>query len=117
MRYWDHVPDLFEWSSDDDLVPCPLSSTYQLVRNVLAACVTPDGRIDTSNAHALIIYDARNPSFQDGGIANNQWKTAQAALKEPGLLRSCSWQSVVEHLSLGGDVTWLVDQLKKKYGF
>ena len=90
VRYWDHVSGLFDWSGNDDLVPCPLSSTYQLVRNVLAACVSPDGYIDTNKAHALIIYDARNPSFQSGGVANNQWNAARAALKEPGLLRSCS---------------------------
>ena len=117
VKYWEFTSNLFDWDGDKNLILCPLRNTYQLVRNVLAACVTPDGRIDTNNAHVLIIYDARNPSFQDGGVAHSQWKTARAALKEPQLLRSCSWQSLVEHLSLSGEVTWLVDQLKRKYGF
>ena len=117
VRYWDFVPAIFDWSGDADIIPCPLRNTYQLVRNVLAACVTQDGHIDMDNAHALVIYDARNPSFQEGGVAHNQWELARVALKEPGLLRSCSWQSLVEHLAQSGDVGWLVDELKKKYGF
>jgi hypothetical protein len=94
-----------------------MSKTYQLVRNVLAACVTADGQIETDDAHALIIYDARNPSFQEDGIARGQWKAAKAALRYPKLLRSCSWQSVVEHLDQSAAVPWLVDQLRSKYGF
>ena len=56
VKYWDYAPNLFDWDGDKNLVPCPLRSTYQLVRNVLAACVTPDGRIDIqqcSCAHYL----------------------------------------------------------------
>lgn len=117
VRYWDYIPSLFDWKSSDDFDPCPLSATYQLVRNVLASCVNSDGLIDTENAHALIVYDDRNTSFQAGGKANGQWKSARAALRSPELLRSVSWQSLVEHLAGTGEVSWLVDQLKKKYGF
>ena len=117
VNYWDHVPSLFHWNNNIDLVPCPLSNTYQLVRNVLAACISPDGRVNSNNAHVLIIYDKRNPSFQDGGRANQQWKAAKAALKTPELLRSCSWQSILEHLDQSDKLVWLVDQLKRKYGF
>jgi hypothetical protein len=117
VEYWDHVPFLFNWKSTDDFSPCPLSNTYQLVRNVLASCVTSRGLIDSENAHTLIVYDARYPSFQLGGKANNQWKSARAALKDPGLLRSVSWQSLVEYLARNGEVSWLVNQLEKKYGF
>lgn len=46
VAYWDHVPKLFKWSADTDLSPCPLLDTYQLVRNVLAACVLPNGNIE-----------------------------------------------------------------------
>ncbi len=116
VKYWDYVPRLFKWDGGENLVPCPLKSTYQLVRNVLAACVTSSGQIEIDNAHALIIYDARNPSFQAGGVASEQWKAAREALKFPELLRSCSWQSVVEHLALSEEVEWLTGQLKKKYG-
>jgi len=117
VKYWDYVPSLFDWKSDSDFDLCPLAYTYQLVRNVLAACVTPGGDIDTENSHTLIVYDARNPSFQSGGQANEQWNSARAALKIPSLLRSVSWQSLVEHLDNSEEVNWLVDQLKRKYGF
>ena len=117
VRYWDYAPRLFNWTADEDHVPCVLRNTYQLVRNVLAASVTPDGGIDTNHAHALIIYDARNPAFQVGGAAYTQWDSARSALKKPGLLRLCSWQSLVEHLSQSGKAVWLVGQLKRKYGF
>ena len=117
VRYWDYIPALFNWNFDEDLNSCPLRMTYQLVRNVLAAAVTPDGRIEKSNAHALIIYDARNPSFKPGGVGDTQWKAVKSALKRPELLRSCSWQTLVEHISRSGEQTWLVEQLKMKYGF
>ena len=35
-------PTLFVWSADRNMKPCPLDGTYQLARNVLAACVRPD---------------------------------------------------------------------------
>ena len=117
VRYWDYAPRLFNWTADEDQIPCVLRNTYQLVRNVLAACVLNDGIIDTDQAHALIIYDARNPAFQKSGLAFSQWESARSALKKTGLLRSCSWQSLVEHLSQSGEAVWLVDQLKRKYGF
>src|SRR5262249_38498788 len=68
VKYWTYVPTLFTWSAEDDHRPCPLAIPYQLVRNVLAACVSADGSIDPA-AHALVLYDARNPAFQGGGGA------------------------------------------------
>ena len=49
---------------------CPLQGTYQLARNVLAACVQPDGTVDANSGHALVIYDDRNPAAHasDGSI-------------------------------------------------
>ena len=43
VRYWDYLPELFDWSADRNMDPCPLHGTYQLARNVLAACVRLDG--------------------------------------------------------------------------
>ena len=43
VAYWDFIPRLLRWPADRDLAPCPLHHTYQLARNLLAACVTPDG--------------------------------------------------------------------------
>ena len=40
VKYWDYIPELFNWSAEVDHNPCPLNSTYQLVRNLLAVGVT-----------------------------------------------------------------------------
>ena len=116
-RYWSHIPELFSWDNATDWRPCPLADTYQLVRNILAACITLDQRVDTANAHALVIYDARNPAYQDDGEANRQWGAVKSALRNPENLRSCSWQTVISHLSRDPEMHWMVDALNAKYGF
>ena len=98
IRYWDFVPELFAWDAGIEHRPCPLSAGYQLVRNVLAACVRADGSIDTDNAHAVIVYDNRNPAFAAGGEANRQWWLVVTALRSPRVLRRVSWQSLAAHL-------------------
>jgi hypothetical protein len=116
VRYWNHFPQLFSWDSATDRRPCSLVDTYQLARNILAACVTPDQRVDTANAHALVIYDARNPAYQVGGGANRQWLRVKGALRNPENLRSCSWQTLISHLSRDPEMHWMVDALNTKYG-
>jgi len=37
-------------------------------------------------------------------------------LRHPGLLRTVSWQRVIDQLSTAGDLRWLVDGLEAKYG-
>ena len=63
IRYWEFVPDIFEWSGSEDHRPCALRATYQLVRNILAACMRDDGVLDMDSGHALVVYDERNPAF------------------------------------------------------
>ena len=48
VRYWQYLPELFDWPADRNMKPCPLDGTYQLARNVLAACVRPDGTVDAN---------------------------------------------------------------------
>jgi hypothetical protein len=70
IKYWDFVPKLFKWGADEDHKPCPLHSTYQLVRNVLAASIDEDGAVVPG--FAVLLADERNPAFQEngkGGIA------------------------------------------------
>jgi hypothetical protein len=43
ILYWQFLPQFFAWSATKDHRPCPLAFTYQLVRNVLAVCVSEDG--------------------------------------------------------------------------
>lgn len=117
VEYWRYIPEILRWRNDEDMSPCALKDTYQLIRNILAACVGPDSSIDSTRSHALVIYDANNPSFQDDGLAFKQFTAAREALKVPSLLRSCSWQSLVSHLESSGELLWLTGQLRAKYGF
>jgi len=116
VRYWQYLPRLFDWSADRDMTPCPLDGTYQLARNVLAACVHPDGTVNADGGHALVIYDDRNPAFLPGGEAARQWAAAAGAPVRRPLLRRCSWQRLVAHLASDPDLAWLVNGLATKYG-
>jgi hypothetical protein len=113
-RYWEFIPDLFDWRRDQDHRPCPLYSTYQLARNVLGACVGEDHGVNTENAHALVVYDERNPGFWPGGRAYVQWWTATRALRNPRLLRWVSWQRLAHHLQQFHDLDWLTTALVEK---
>jgi len=117
IAYWDNVPYVLagvEWQADRDHDPCPLAEPYQLVRNVLAACVTEDGKVNTARGHALLVYDARNPAFQPhpAGV----FERLRGQLVEPPMLRRCSWQTILRTLADYEDLKWLVRALDEKYG-
>jgi hypothetical protein len=116
VRYWQYVPELFNWRSDRDYAPCPLKHNYQLVRNVLAAGVRPDGSASIGHGHALLLYDERNPAFQPGGKGYTAYAETQSALKAPAMLRKCSWQRITRHLRDRAVLPWLTDELVLKYG-
>ncbi len=116
--YWDHIPKLFQdWSGREDLVPCPLKNSYQLVRNVLAACTRDDGALSLTNGHAVLLYDNRNPAFQPGGKGFAEFNRVRSGLKRHELLRKCSWQIILEQLSSVHSVRWLAEAINAKYGF
>lgn len=116
IGYWRYVPQLFDWSAEIDHRPCPLDLTYQLARNVMAACVRERGAIEIERAHALLVYDAQNPAFRPGGVADAQWWIAVRALRYPRLLRRVSWQRIMAHLEQVGAFDWLVRGMDEKYG-
>jgi len=116
VLYWKYIPELFKWGTATDLSPCPLHGNYQLVRNVLAACVRSDGTVSAANSHAVLIYDERNPAFQNGGRGFVAFQDTREALKDPSVLRKCSWQRIVKHLRSKMILPWLTDQLALKYG-
>ena len=116
IRYWEYLPGLFEWSADVDHEPCPFGATYQLPRNALAATVTPDGHLDISRGHVLVVYDARNPAFQSGGKAYEQWQLVEDACKHRGLFRRLTWQRLLTALAGTPELAYLVDGLRDKYG-
>ena len=116
IRYWDHLPYLFDWPADCDHEPCPFGGVYQLARNALAAALTPKGKLDPNAGHGLVVYDARNPEFQAGGKAESQWVTVSAACRVPGLVRRLSWQSLLAAIARASELAYLVDGVREKYG-
>ena len=114
--YWKYIPELFDWKSDMDLIPCRLNTNYQLVRNILAVGVKPDGQVSAANGHVVLIYDERNPAFQEGGKGFIAFAETRKALRVPTMLRKCSWQSIIQHMRNKGIWAWLTEQLELKYG-
>lgn len=116
VEYWTYVPRLFNWPADMDHVPCPLADTYQLVRNVLAACVRRGGEFGPG--HAVLLYDERNPAFHEDGKGLGAWAKARENLADPSRLQRCTWQQLTKCLRESGmELAWLADGLHKKYGF
>jgi hypothetical protein len=117
---WDFLPELLGWRRNEGTV-CPLASTVQLVRGILAACVS-DGRLDCSRGHAVLIVDARNPAFgwsrwRPTGAGSRAFAAVRDALGQRGdLLRLGTWQQIAGALATDGQLGWLVDGLRRKYG-
>ncbi len=116
VLYWRYVPSLFKWKNDSDFNPCPLNKNYQLVRNVLAVGVEPDGTVSSNDGHVLLIYDERNPAFQNNGDGLMAYTETREALQEPTMLRKCSWQCIVQLLREKDILSWLTENLALKYG-
>jgi hypothetical protein len=116
IKYWDYVPELFDWKYESDRSPCPLQLPYQLVRNILSVCICQDGTIDPDKGHVVLVFDDRNPAFQTGGIGDKAWQACRTALKFPRLLQKCSWQVIVRCLRNDSTLGWLTDEIDSKYG-
>jgi len=116
VLYWHHIPSLFKWKIDGDLNPCPLNKNYQLVRNILAAGVKSNGTASLNNGHVVLIYDERNPAFQNNGDGLIAYMEVQKALQEPTMLRKCSWQRIVKLIRKKDVLSWLTENLSLKYG-
>jgi len=116
ISYWKYSESAFGWPANGDHRDCPLKATYQIARNVLAACVTSDQRFDEKVGHALLIYDRRNPAMLGGGRCHEQWRRAYGAVQTPGVLRRLSWQSLIAQWRADDVLDWLKAQLKDKYG-
>ncbi len=116
ILYWEYVPSLFKWKNNIDHNPCPLNSNYQLVRNVLAASYGDNSHVSPSNGHVVLIYDERNPAFKEKGNGYKSFNETRKALINPNQLRKISWQKIVGHLRNKHELSWLTDELNKKYG-
>jgi len=98
------------------MFPCPVNKNYQLVRNILAACVDSEGNASIEHGHVVLVYDERNPAFLQGGKGGKSYEETRNALREPTTLRKCSWQQIVAHLRDQGVLPWLIENLNQKYG-
>ena len=116
IRYWQYLPGLFDWPANRDHNPCPFGAVYQLARNGLAASVDLDRAADCPAAHALVVYDTRNPEFSGNGKAARQWAAATGACRQPGLLRRVTWQHLIVALARAPEMGYLVEALEAKYG-
>jgi len=129
--YWTYVPEIFGWSPDIPRGECPLLQPYQLIRNVLAACIFGkdcERHVELGRGHAVLIYDARNPEFaprtdsRSGDRPGRGWnayrevKDSLVAVGNDVLLRRCSWQQIVGAMAVDPALTWLVVALNRKYG-
>lgn len=122
VKYWEYIPKLFRWSVPLKCDTCPLRETYQLVRNILAACVPLESEPtpDTVRGHAVLLYDDRNPEFHDCcGKGMKAWQKTKDALKPKftHLLQKCTWQKLMAELCTDPELKWLTDELNEKYGF
>ena len=116
VSYWRYIPQLLKWTPDRDLIPCPLRVSYQLIRNILAVGVKPDGSVSVKNGHAVLIYDERNPTFMQGGRCLDVFNNTKKDLIEPTMLRKCSWQRIARLMRDKGILPWLTEGLELKYG-
>lgn len=116
VLYWRYVPYLLNCKNDSDYNPCPLNKNYQLVRNILAVGIKPDGTASVNNGHVILIYDERNPAFQQGGNGLLAYISTQSELQEPTMLRKCSWQRIIKHIRERNILSWLTESLTLKYG-
>ena len=63
----------------------------------------------------MLLYDARNPVFAEGGKGYLAWQTVRSTLKNPVLLRRCTWQELVTCLRQDDELDWLTEALRSKY--
>jgi hypothetical protein len=116
IGYWKYTESSFGWSAEIDHNCCPLKDSYQIVRNVMAACVSSNHQFEVKNGHALIIYDRRNPAMWDDGKGARQWRHAYGAVQSSGALKRLSWQSMLGQWPADEILDWLKARLNDKYG-
>lgn len=115
IAYWDYIPQLFDWSSEVDHSPCPIRTTYQIVRNVLAACIDPRGNV-RKDGRAVLLVDKRNPAYLKDGAGRNAYEAAKVALRKPDTVQMCYWQDVVAAMRTCAELDDLTSMINSKYG-
>jgi len=117
VRYWHYLPRLFTVDPATDHTPCPIRMTYQLVRSILGACITPGGGL--SGDVVVLLYDDRNPAFRPPrGIGYLAFTRVRAILREEEAwrLQRCTWQDLFRVLRVDPGLQGFTDLLERKYG-
>jgi Restriction Endonuclease associating with ARP len=114
VRYWEFVPRLFKWRADQQRDVCPLRSTYQLVRNILAVSIGENGEIVPG--FAVLVFDERNPAFRPDGPGGQAFAMVKAALLDSKRLQRLSWQTIMQALLKLPRLQWMTSELEEKYG-
>jgi len=97
-RYWEVAREVFGLPDRELGKPCPLSFTYQAVRNVAAALAL--ARTDQQPVFGLI-YDATNPYFAGCGDWPGWPNVLSATLSDTAIrFASVSWQELLPLLPL-----------------
>jgi len=118
--YWQFLPRLLGWRAVPGEV-CPLAFTLQPVQDILDACLL-DGDMDLTRGHAVLIVDARNPSFawstwRPTGGGSQAIDSVRGALgAQDDLLRIGTWQMIARAIGQESGLGWLVQALREKYG-
>jgi hypothetical protein len=99
-----------------DHLVCPLRADYQLVRNLLATCISAEGEV-LPDARVVLLYDERNPAFRPRGDGWNSYVRVREMLRLPRMLQRTTWQRVTELLHGDAETLWLAAALDAKYGF
>ena len=108
--YWDVAYEVFRMPKREHGKPCPLSFTYQAVRNVAAALAL--ARPGQAAVFALV-YDEHNPYFGGCGAWPGWPEALRATLEDahPRLLfRSVSWQELMQVLPLDDSARLWADE-------
>ena len=92
-----------------------LAGVYQLVRNLLATCLSPEGEILT-DARVVLLHDERNPAFQPGGDGWRAYQQVRSMLLDPRMLQRTSWQRLARLLRSDERTTWLADAWTRSMG-
>ena len=114
--YWRYLAKLTTWRTKSDIIdPCPLRSTYQIARNIIAASASANTVQGVAGACTLLV-DSRNPAFMVGGKGFQAFDSIRSSLREPSLLRMVTWQDLMGRMQADGTLNWLVDGLRFRYG-
>jgi len=116
VKYWYFIPEIIDWDTNVDYPKCPLYESFQIIRNILAASISPITGKLLNKSNTLIIYDERNENFQSGSKFELSFNSVRNKLKKGVELQKTTWQEICRVIQEDGENSDLVIWLKEKYG-